>query len=203
MRPCRLGVLLSGRGSNFVALHQAIQAGIVNQAEIVVVISNRPEAPGLDLAREFGLNTIALNAKQSASRAARDTSLRTLLAEHAVDVLLLAGYDRIIGPELLAAYPGRILNIHPSLLPAYGGNGMVGHTVHAAVLANGETESGCTVHLVTEIVDGGAILGQSRVPVYPEDTVDVLAARVLKEEHCLYPRIVNDFIREYSTVPQG
>lgn len=200
MTICRLGVLLSGRGSNFAALQKAIAAGEIAQAAITVVISNREEATGLDLARAAGLKAVALNPDQAATLASRDAALVASLAEHGVDIVLLAGYDRIIGPALLAAYPNRILNIHPSLLPAYGGQGMVGAKVHAAVLANQETESGCTVHLVNEVVDGGAILGQSRVPVLPADTPETLAARVLAEEHRLYPRVVNAFIREATAV---
>lgn len=196
MTVCRLGVLLSGRGSNFVALHQAIESQRLMQAVISVVISNRPQAPGLVMAREFGLKSVALLPAQSTTQSARDEAIIGSLVEHDVDVLLLAGYDRIIGSTLLAAYPERILNIHPSLLPAYGGKGMIGAKVHEAVLANNETESGCTVHLVTDVVDGGTILGQSRVAVYPDDTPETLAARVLREEHRLYPKVVNDFIRQ-------
>jgi phosphoribosylglycinamide formyltransferase 1 len=203
MTPCRLGILLSGRGSNFAALQQAIVTGELTQATIAVVLSNRFEAAGLDLARAAGLKAIALNPDQAATLDSRDAALVALLTEHAVDVVLLAGYDRIIGPALLAAFPDRILNIHPSLLPAYGGKGMVGANVHAAVLANHETESGCTVHLVNDVVDGGKILGQSRVPVMADDTPETLASRVLAQEHRLYPRVVNDFVRQINTVSHG
>jgi formyltetrahydrofolate-dependent phosphoribosylglycinamide formyltransferase len=194
---CRLGVLLSGRGSNFAALCRAIEEGVLTHGIVSVVISNRSDAPGLDLARARNLPAVALNPGQSADRAMRDASIATILREYRVDLVVLAGYDRIIGPTLLEAYPGRILNIHPSLLPAYGGRGMLGLKVHTAVLAGGEMESGCTAHLVTEVVDGGAILEQSRVPVLEADTPETLAARVLEQEHRLYPRVIQAFIQRH------
>jgi phosphoribosylglycinamide formyltransferase-1 len=200
---CRLGVLLSGRGSNFAALCQAIEEDVLTHGIISVVISNRPDAPGLDLARARNLPAVALSPEQSANRAVRDVAMAVILREHRVDLIVLAGYDRIIGPPLLEAYPGRILNIHPSLLPAYGGRGMLGLKVHEAVLAGGERESGCTAHLVTDVVDGGAILGQSRVPVLETDTPETLAARVLEQEHRLYPRVVQAFIQRHFPASIG
>ncbi len=196
---CRLGVLLSGRGSNFGAIQRAISDGDLPNAEIAVVISNHPEAEGLKLAQSHGLQTRAWDKSEFESRQAFDEAIAAALQADQVDLVILAGYDRILGNALLAAYPGRILNIHPSLLPAYGGKGMVGHKVHQAVLANGEAESGCTVHLVTEVVDGGAILGQSRVPVLADDTPEALAARVLAQEHQLYPRTIQSFIQTHFT----
>ena len=196
---CRLGVLLSGRGSNFGAIQRAIAEGRLSNAEIAVVISNHPEAEGLTLAQSHGLKTLAWDKSEFETRQAFDEVIAAALQAHQVDLVILAGYDRILGNALLAAYPGRILNIHPSLLPAYGGKGMVGHKVHQAVLANGEAESGCTVHLVTEVVDGGAILGQSQVPVHPSDTPETLAARVLAQEHQLYPQAIGNFIQTHFT----
>lgn len=194
---CRLGVLLSGRGSNFEAIQDAIVQGALANAEVAVVLSNHPEAGGLEIAKSHGLQTVALDKSQFETRQAFDQAITEVLKAHQVELVILAGYDRILGSALLAAYPGRILNIHPSLLPAYGGKGMVGQKVHQAVLANNEAESGCSVHLVTEIVDGGSILGQSRVPVLANDTCETLAARVLQQEHQLYPRVIGEFIQHY------
>jgi phosphoribosylglycinamide formyltransferase-1 len=193
---CRLGILLSGRGSNFAALQKAISSGTLIHAEVAVVVSNHPDAVGLSVAESQGLKTVALDKSKFESRQAFDQAITDALQAHQVDLVILAGYDRILGNALLAAYPGKILNIHPSLLPAYGGKGMVGHKVHQSVLENNETESGCSVHLVTEIVDGGGILGQSRVPVLSTDTPETLAARVLEQEHQLYPRVIGEFIQQ-------
>jgi phosphoribosylglycinamide formyltransferase-1 len=193
---CRLGVLLSGRGSNFGAMQNAITQGILTNAEVAVVVSNHADAAGLAFAKSQGLNTVALEKSQFENRPAFDTAIAEALQAHRVELVILAGYDRILGSALLVAYPGKILNIHPSLLPAYGGKGMVGRKVHQAVLENSEAESGCSVHLVTEIVDGGVILGQSRVPVLPDDSPESLAARVLEQEHQLYPRVIGEFIQQ-------
>lgn len=197
----RLGVLISGRGSNMAALQEAIEAGKITSSQMAVVISNRADAAGLDWAKQRGLKTVALTPDQLANRHLRDTSIVEILQEAKVDVLLLAGYDRILGDSLLSAFPKRILNIHPSLLPAYGGRGMVGEAVHQAVITAGETESGCTVHLVTEVVDGGSILGQKRVPVLADDTAKSLAKRVLKAEHQLYVETVQIFLQQLKTLP--
>ncbi len=194
----RLGVLLSGRGSNFAAIQKAITEGSLSNAEIALVISNHPDAAGLSLAESYGLSTLALDKVQFESRQRFDQAIVDALKAHQVDVVILAGYDRIITNALLNAYAGRILNIHPSLLPAYGGKGMVGHKVHQSVLDNCEAQSGCSVHLVTEIVDGGTILGQSAVPVLSNDTAETLAARILEQEHQLYPRIIGEFIQQLA-----
>lgn len=199
---CRLGILLSGRGSNCVAIAKAIETGVLPNAEISVVISNRAEAPGLALAEAKGLKTVIIEKHQFDTRSACDAAIVETLQAHQVDLIILAGYDRILDPVLLTAYPGRILNIHPSLLPAYGGKGMVGAKVHQAVLSNAEQESGCSVHVVTETVDGGPILGQSRVPVLTLDTPEMLAARILEQEHQLYPQVIGEFIeRHFFSVP--
>lgn len=193
----RLGVLLSGRGSNFRAIQKAIASGQLTQAEIALVVSNHAEAEGIAFARCQGLQTLTLEKQHYENRIAFDQALTQALLDHQVDLVILAGYDRILTAPLLTAYAGRILNIHPSLLPAYGGKGMLGPKVHQAVLENRENESGCSVHLVTEVVDGGAILGQSRVPVLPDDTSETLAARILEQEHELYPRMIGEFIHRY------
>lgn len=194
---CRLGVLLSGRGSNFAAIQEAMEQGRLLHAEIAVVISNHAEAPGLTLAQSKGLKTVALNKAHFENRLAFDTAVTDALKAHQVDLVVLAGYDRILGQPVLQAYPQRILNIHPSLLPAYGGKGMVGSKVHQAVIEGRETTSGCTVHVVTDIVDGGAVLGQKSVPVLEADTPDTLAARVLAQEHQLYPQVIGAWVEQH------
>ncbi|HEY9685624.1 MAG TPA: phosphoribosylglycinamide formyltransferase [Coleofasciculaceae cyanobacterium] len=195
-RVCRLGVMLSGRGSNFASIQTAIEAGTLRNARIALVISNHADAPGLELARAKGLKTAAFDKAGFENRQAFDTAVTKTLKAEGVELLILAGYDRIISAPLLEAYAGHILNIHPSLLPAYGGKGMVGGKVHAAVLENGEAESGCSVHVVTDTVDGGPVLGQARVPVLPGDTPEALAARVLEQEHQLYPQAIGQFIEQ-------
>lgn len=194
---CRLGILLSGRGSNFAAILEAIERGDLPGAEIALVFSNHTDAAGLDLARGKGLKTLSLEKTDFENRRAFDQALTEALQESEVDLVVLAGYDRILTSPLLEAYPHRILNIHPSLLPHYGGKGMLGIKVHEAVLANGELESGCSVHLVTDVVDGGEVLGQGRVRIRPDDTPETLAARILKEEHRLYPQMIGRWIEQH------
>lgn len=195
--PFRLGVLLSGRGSNFLAIQEAIESGQLPDTQISVVISNHAEALGLQTAKEKQLPTAVFEKADFESRTALDEGITDCLKAHQVDLVVLAGYDRIISAPILAAFEQRILNIHPSLLPAYGGKGMVGLKVHQAVLANGERESGCSVHLVTAQVDEGPILGQSRVPVLADDTPESLAARVLAQEHQLYPSVIRQYLQNH------
>jgi formyltetrahydrofolate-dependent phosphoribosylglycinamide formyltransferase len=195
--PFRLGILLSGRGSNFGAIQEAIESGQLPDTVISVVISNHSNALGLQKAQENNLSTAVFEKANYESRAALDEAIADCLKAHQVDLVVLAGYDRIISAPIMAAFEQRILNIHPSLLPAYGGKGMVGLKVHQAVLANGEKESGCSVHLVTPQVDEGPVLGQSRVPVMPHDTPESLAARVLAEEHRLYPRVIRQYLQNH------
>lgn len=194
MTRCRLGILISGRGSNMRAIAGAVESGTLAGAEIAVVVSNRPEAAGLSYAAEKDLPTVIVERGDYDSKRDFDTAILDVLLGHQVDLALLAGYDRIIGQPLLDAYANRILNIHPSLLPKYGGRGMVGLAVHRAAIAAEDTESGCSVHLVTGDVDGGPILGQARVPVLPTDTPEQLAERVLAEEHRLYPQVIGEWV---------
>lgn len=192
---CRLGVLLSGRGSNFAAIQTAIEDGVLKQAEVAVVISNHRDAVGLQHAASKTIPTFALEKQEFESRQAFDTAVAEILKAHQVDWVILAGYDQIITAPLLESFERRILNIHPSLLPAYGGKGMVGMKVHQAVLENQEKESGCSVHLVTAVVDDGPVLGQRRVPVLADDTPESLAARILEQEHLLYPQVIDSLIK--------
>jgi len=181
MKP-RVAVLISGRGSNMEALVQAAQAPGY-PAEIVLVLSNKEDAAGLDIARGLGVAAAAVSAKPfGRDRAAHERAIDALLVEAGAEIICLAGYMRLLTPYLVGRWAGRMLNIHPSLLPAYPGL-----DTHARALAAGERRHGCTVHLVTEGMDEGPILAQAEVPILPGDTEAVLAARVLEQEHILYP----------------
>jgi formyltetrahydrofolate-dependent phosphoribosylglycinamide formyltransferase len=186
----RLAVLLSGGGSNFKAIHAACKAGELKAGELALVVSNQADAGGLAYAQAEGLPTFLLERNQYANRQAADDALLSTLKTHAIDWVILAGYNRILSQALVEAYAGRLLNIHPSLLPKFGGKGMLGLAVHKAVLAAGETQSGCTVHYVTLGVDEGSMVAQTRVPVWPDDTPEILASRVLEQEHWLYSRAI-------------
>jgi formyltetrahydrofolate-dependent phosphoribosylglycinamide formyltransferase len=178
----RLAVCVSGRGSNLLALLEAL--GKSPLAEVVLVLSNRGDAPALETARARGIPGVAF-------RDHRDSAeWMALLAQARVDLVVLAGYLKLVPAPVVAAYRGRILNIHPALLPDFGGPGMYGRRVHEAVLRSGARVSGATVHLVDEEYDRGAILAQARVPILSGDTPDSLAARVLEAEHRLLPAVV-------------
>ena len=178
----RVAVAVSGRGSNLEALLRALGADA--PARVVLVVSNRADAVALDRAREHGVPAEVLPHPADAAE------WLDRLAHHQVDLLVLAGYLKLVPAPVIARYRDRILNVHPALLPAFGGRGMYGHHVHEAVLASGARESGATVHLVDEVYDRGRILAQARVPVVPGDTPDTLAARVLGVEHRLLPAVV-------------
>ena len=187
-----IGILLSGRGSNFEAIARNVLAGTL-PARIAVVIGNREEAPGLDRARSLGLETRCLPSKGK-DREAYDRELVDTLRAFAVDVVCLAGFMRVLSPYFIRAFPGRILNIHPALLPAFPGL-----EAQKQALDYGVKFTGCTVHLVDEGVDTGPILQQAVVPVLDDDTVETLSARILKEEHRIYSEalrlVVEDRIR--------
>jgi phosphoribosylglycinamide formyltransferase-1 len=189
----RVAVAVSGRGSNLEALLRALGDG--HEAQVVLVLSNRADAPALDRAGERGVATAVLADFRDGAE------WLALLEGHGAELLVLAGYLKLVPAEVIGRYRGRILNVHPALLPAFGGPGMYGHRVHEAVLASGIGESGCTVHLVDEEYDRGAILGQRRVPVLPGDTPDALAARVLREEHRLLAAAVLAAARAGRPVP--
>ena len=180
----RLGVLISGRGSNLQSIVDAILRGEL-QAEIAVVISNRQEAAGLMRAREARLETVCVLQKDYASRELYDAAVVGVLQAHGVDLVCLAGFMRLIGEPLLEAFPNRVLNIHPSLLPAFPGL-----DAQRQALEHGVRVAGATVHLVDSELDGGAIVLQGAVPVLDADTVESLSARILVEEHRLYPRAI-------------
>lgn len=179
----RLAILLSGRGSNFEAIANNVASGALD-ASIAVVISNRPEARGLEIARQRGLNAIAVPSK-GMDREAFDRCLMDELRSYQVDLVCLAGYMRLLSATFIREFPNRILNIHPSLLPAFPGL----DAQHQA-LAYGVKVSGCTVHFVDEYLDAGPILVQAAVPVHDDDTEETLAARILREEHRIYSEAI-------------
>jgi len=181
MKP-RVAVLISGRGSNMEALIKAAQAPGY-PAEIVLVLSNKPDAAGLEIARGLGVAGEAVPAKPfGKDREAHERAIDARLQAAGVEIVCLAGYMRLLTPYLVGRWAGRMLNIHPSLLPAYPGL-----DTHARAMAAGEQKHGCTVHLVTEGMDEGPILAQASVAIRPDDTEEALAARVLEQEHRLYP----------------
>lgn len=185
----RLAVLISGRGSNLQSIIDAIAARQLD-ATIAIVVSNRQQAPGLARARESGIETLWLNPRDYADRDAYDRAIVQVLRDRDVGLVCLAGFMRLLGPALIEAFPGRILNIHPSLLPSFRGL-----EAQRQALDYGVRVTGATVHLVTLELDGGPIVVQAAVPVQDDDTVETLAARILVQEHHLYPlaiRVVLD-----------
>ena len=180
MNESRLGILLSGRGSNFLAIAESIHQGRIANAKIAVVISNRRDAPGIDAARNAGLPTQIIEPK-GRSRTEHDAEIIAVLRANQVDLVCLAGYMRLLSAEFVRAFPQRILNIHPSLLPAFPGL-----DAQRQALEYGATVSGCTVHFVDEELDHGVIIMQKTVPVLPEDDERSLAARILQQEHIAY-----------------
>ncbi|MCC7319365.1 MAG: phosphoribosylglycinamide formyltransferase [Rubellimicrobium sp.] len=186
MTPRRAAILISGGGSNMEALLRSIGPG--HPAQPVLVLSNRADAGGLERARALGVRTAVVDHRDQPSREGFEAALQAELEAAGADLLLLAGFMRILTPGFIARWEGRALNIHPSLLPLYPGL----HT-HARALAAGDRESGCTVHEVTAALDCGPVLGQGRVPVLPGDTPATLAARVLEMEHRLYPAVLARF----------
>jgi phosphoribosylglycinamide formyltransferase 1 len=188
----RLGILISGRGSNMVALADAVRTGSVPQAEVALVISDQANAAGLERARERGLPAVVIE-RRGRGREEHDREIAATLRDHQIDLVCLAGYMRLLSAEFVNEFRGRILNIHPSLLPAFPGL----HP-HKETLDAGVTSSGCTVHYVDETLDGGPIIAQRMVPVLPGDTEESLAARILEQEHELYAEAVRKVIESYE-----
>ena len=186
-RILQLGFLASHRGTNMQAILDACKTGRL-QARPRVVISNNSDSGVLQRARKAGVPSAHLSTYTHPEPGALDRAILAILQEYGVEVVCLAGYMKRLGPRTLAAYRGRVLNIHPSLLPKFGGQGFYGEVVHRAVLAAGESETGATVHLVDEEYDQGPVLDQIPVPVERGDSVETLSARVLQQEHRLYVR---------------
>jgi phosphoribosylglycinamide formyltransferase-1 len=188
----KIGILISGRGSNMVALVDAVKSGEIPASEIAVVISDKPDAPGLAKAQERGVETVVIERKRR-TREEHDAEIIAELNKRSVDLVCLAGYMRLLSPSFIQAFPDRIINIHPSLLPAYPGL-----EVHERVLAAGEKVSGCTVHFVNEGLDAGPIILQREVEVLDGDTVESLSARILEQEHGCYVDAVKGITAEFA-----
>jgi phosphoribosylglycinamide formyltransferase 1 len=187
----RLAILLSGRGSNFQAIHEAVRSSALD-AEIVLVLSNRPDAPGIERAREYGYDAHIVDHKTFANRAAHEEEVLRRLDTARPDFIILAGYMRLLSAAFVERWRNRILNIHPSLLPAFPGV-----DAQAQAVAHGVKVSGCTVHFVDEHLDAGPIIVQRTVPVHEDDTASTLASRILEEEHAAYVEALRKLTRGY------
>ncbi len=193
MKRARIGVLASGGGTNLQCIIDACERGEID-GDVAVVVSNVPEAFALERAKKHRIDAYAFPHK-GVTREQHEADIIECLDQHGVDLVVLAGYLRILTPVFISKYAGRLMNTHPALLPAFGGTGMHGLNVHKAVLDYGCKVSGCTIHFVTLDVDGGPIILQKAVPVLEDDTPETLQERVLKEEHRLFPRAVQLFAR--------
>lgn len=194
----RLGFLASNNGSSFRAIVMAAEAGQLSVSPVLIV-SNRVSAPALGFARDYGIEAYHVATRNNP--AAADERLTEILKRGQVDLVLLSGYLRKLGPRVLGAFGGRILNIHPALLPSYGGQGMYGLRVHEAVLAAGEALTGASVHLVDQDYDHGAVLAQTMVPVEPHDTPQSLSDRVMRAEPELYIKTLNQIANGTLALP--
>lgn len=184
----KIGILISGRGSNMVALVDAVKSGEIPDSQVAVVISDKADAAGLEKAHERGVETVIVE-RNGRTREEHDAEIISELNKRGVELVCLAGYMRLLSPSFIKAFPDRIINIHPSLLPAFPGL-----DVHERVLAAGDTVSGCTVHYVNEDLDAGEIILQKEVPVLVGDTVETLSARILNEEHAAYVEAVKRLV---------
>jgi len=188
-RKARLAVLVSGGGSNLQAIIDACQQNNLN-AEVAVVVSNRDKIYALERAKKHNIETIVALPKDFPDKTIYSQYIADELKKRNIDLVCLAGYLLKLEPNFIRSFKGRIINIHPALLPKFGGDGMYGHFVHEAVLKAKEKESGPTVHFVDEVYDNGEIILQAKVPVLPNDTPDTLAKRVLEQEHKIYPEAI-------------
>jgi len=184
----KLGILISGRGSNMMALVEASRA-VDCPYEVALVASDRPEAAGIAWAQEHGVPAIGLATPTRKDKSQYEAALDSRLREAGVEYIALAGYMRLLSDDFVARWRGRIVNIHPSLLPKYKGL-----DTHSRAIAAGDSHGGASVHIVTEELDGGEVLGRAEVPILPGDTPESLAERVLKAEHRLYPQVVAEFL---------
>lgn len=202
MKPLQLGVFASGRGSNFSAILKAIDNGDLH-AEVKLLLSNNSNAGALATAKERGISTAVINRKSYQTREAFIYEMISVLKSHQVDLVALAGYMKKIPGEVIREFPYRIVNIHPALLPAFGGKGSYGGHVHEAVLEYGCKVSGVTVHFVDEIYDHGPIIAQRTVPVENEDTPKTLSARVLEVEHQIYAEVLQWFAEDKVKIKEN
>jgi len=185
----KIGILISGRGSNMVAIVDAVKSGEIADAEVAVVICDKADAAGLEKANERGIETVVVE-RRGRTREEHDAEIISELNKYGVELVCLAGYMRLLSPSFVQAFPNKIINIHPSLLPAFPGL-----DVHERVLAAGEKRSGCTVHYVNEDLDAGEVILQHEVPVLVGDTVETLSARILVEEHTAYVDAIRELLR--------
>lgn len=186
----KLGVLVSGNGSNLQSIIDSCESGYIPDTEVVVVISNRRDAYALERAKKNDILSLFVNPKEYRTTEEYSDKLIEILVQNKVDLVCLAGYLMKLGNNFISRFKGKIINIHPALLPKFGGKGMYGHYVHEAVIKSGEKESGATVHFVDEVYDHGGIILQKKVVVLPGDTPEKLAARVLGQEHKLFPEAI-------------
>jgi phosphoribosylglycinamide formyltransferase-1 len=186
MLELRLGFLASHGGSNMQAIIDACKNGTLN-AVPVCIVSNNSNSGAMERAQKENIPNYHISSVQFSNQDEIDTAIIEVFDKHGVNIVILAGYMKKIGTKLISHYKGRILNIHPALLPKYGGKGMYGNFVHSAVLKSGDKYSGPTVHIVDEHYDNGRILAQKQVPVYPDDTIESLSERVLEQEHIIFP----------------
>lgn len=191
----KISVLVSGGGTNLQAIIDAIEQGTLEDAAVVQVIASNGRAYALERARNHGIKAVVIGKETHEDPAERTAALIEALRQEDTDLVVLAGYMSVLAPAFIEAFRGRIINIHPSLIPKFCGMGMYGQRVHQAVLAAGEAESGATVHFVDEGVDTGKIILQDKVPVLPEDTPEALSARVLEVEHRILPAAIGMICR--------
>ena len=196
----KIAVFASGRGSNFEAILKAIQSGRIRGAAIVCVVSNNSGAGALETAMKNGIPALHVSRKQFGSDGDFEVHLLDTLERHGANFVVLAGYMKIVGPAVISRFKNRIVNIHPALLPDFGGKGMYGEHVHRAVIASGRKVSGATVHVVDEVYDHGAIVLQKTVDVAPGETPETLARKVLAIEHELYPEAIRLFAEGRVTI---
>lgn len=189
----KIAVLASGRGSNFQALLESIETGLITNAEIVCVISNNSDAGVLTIARSRNIPTYHISRKQYSSDAEFNNTILNVLSMLDVNFIVLSGYMKLLDSSIIKKYQNRIINIHPALLPQFGGKGMYGKFVHEAVIASGAKFSGATVHIVDEIYDHGSIILQERIALAKNETSETLAAKVLEIEHRILPKAVKMF----------
>lgn len=194
----RISVLVSGGGTNLQAVIDSIETGRIKDAELACIISSNPKAFALERGSQHGIKTLVIDKNQYPAMLLRTKAIISALETEKTDLVVLAGYMSVLEPELVQAYKGRIINIHPSLIPKYCGKGFYGHHVHEAVIAAGEKESGATVHFVDEGVDTGPIIIQKKVPVLEGDTPEALGERVLKVEHEILTEAINKVILELN-----
>lgn len=197
----RIAVLASGSGTDLQSILDACDSGQID-GKVVLILSNNQDAYALERGRKHGAEAVFID-HRGKGREEHETEMSAEIDKVGVDLIVLAGYLRMFSSYFINKYKNMIINVHPALLPEYGGKGMHGMNVHKAVLESGDTESGCTVHLVTEEIDGGPIIGQMRVKVLPEDTPETLQARVLEKEHILLPLVVQWFAEGHIEFENG